>query len=566
MTNIKKKLGDILIEAGTINFAQLQEALRVQRQTGERLGRVLVNLGYVTEQDIANVLEVQLGISQIKLGNILLVPDIINLIPENLIRQHRVVPIKKEGNKITVAMVDPLNVVVLDDLQIATGCLIEPVIATEKEIDGAIQKLFGFQDLIQQAIREFEVLPSANVPAYDLDEIPDDITEEAPTVRIVNSLIQQAVRERASDIHFDPHAEEVRVRYRIDGILKDMMILPRQSLASIISRIKIMGEMDIAEKRIPLDGRIQVKIAKKNIDLRVSTIPTIYGEKVVIRILDKNAVMLKLDQLGFAPDILEKYRKLIKRAYGMILITGPTGSGKTTTLYSTLSELISPEKNIITIEDPVEYVIDKVNQIRVNQKAGLTFAVGLRAILRQDPDVIMVGEIRDSETAGIAVRAATTGHMVFSTLHTNDASGALPRLVDMGVEPFLVASSVIAVVAQRLVRVICPVCKKSFELADNSPERRFMGIPDGVPVTLYRGTGCHQCGQTGYRGRISIQEMLIVTQEIRKQILSYAPANEIRDTALKQGMISITNDGIQKALLGITTIDEVMRVATTEEL
>jgi len=566
VANIKKKLGDLLIESKIINFAQLQEALRVQRQTGDRLGKVLVNLGYVSEQDIANVLEVQLGIGQIKLGNMLLLPDTIKLVPENLIRQHRIVPIKKEGNKITVAMVDPLNVVVLDDLQIATGCQIEPVLATEKEIDAAIQKLFGFQDLINQAIREFEVMPSANVPTFDLDELPDDLTEEAPTVRIVNSLIHQAVRERASDIHFDPQAEEVRVRYRIDGVLKDMMILPRQSLASIISRIKIMGEMDIAEKRIPLDGRIQVRIDKKNIDLRVSTIPTIFGEKVVIRILDKNAVVLKLDQLGFTPDILESYRRMIKRSYGMILITGPTGSGKTTTLYSTLNEIVSPEKNIITIEDPVEYVIDRINQIRVNQKAGLTFAVGLRAILRQDPDIVMVGEIRDSETASIAVRAATTGHMVFSTLHTNDAAGAMPRLVDMGVEPFLVASSVIAVVAQRLVRVICPLCKKPYSLPDNTPERRFLNIPDGVPVTLYRGTGCHQCGQTGYRGRISIQEMLPVTQEQRKLILTRAPANEIRHSAIEQGMVTITQDGIQKALLGITTIDEVMRVATTEEL
>lgn len=566
MANIKRKLGDLLIESRVINFAQLQEALRIQNQTGDRLGRILVNLGYISEQDIANVLEVQLGITQIKLGNILLLPDTIKLVPDTLIRQHRIVPIKKEGNKLTVAMVDPLNVVVLDDLQIATGCYIEPVLATEKEIDSAIQKLFGFQDLINQAIREFEVMPSANVPTFDLDEMLDDITEEAPTVRIVNSLIQQAVRERASDIHFDPHAEEVRVRYRIDGVLKDMMILPRQSLSSIISRIKIMGEMDIAERRIPLDGRIQVKIAKKNIDLRVSTVPTIFGEKVVIRILDKNAVVLKLDQLGFVPDILEGYRKLVRRAYGMILITGPTGSGKTTTLYSTLNEIISPEKNIITIEDPVEYVIDQINQIRVNQKAGMTFAIGLRAILRQDPDIVMVGEIRDGETAGIAVRAATTGHMVFSTLHTNDAAGALPRLIDMGVEPFLVASSVIGVVAQRLVRVICPVCKKPYELADNTSERRFLGIPNGEPVTLYRGAGCHQCGNTGYRGRISIQEMLPITQEQRRLVLCRAPANEIRQSAIEQGMVHITKDGIQKVLLGITTIDEIMRVATTEEL
>ncbi|MDD4753763.1 MAG: GspE/PulE family protein [Desulfitobacteriaceae bacterium] len=560
----KKKIGDILIEEKIIDNFQLAKALKVQKNTDERLGQVLIKLGFVTEQDIANVLEVQLGISKIKLGNVILMPDIIKLVPEMIIRQHQVVPVKKAGNKLTVAMIDPLNVVVLDDLHIATGCEIEPVLATEKEINWALQKLFGFQDLIKRAVREFEELPIINAPTFNLNEVSDVLIDEAPTIKIVNSLIQQAVKERASDIHIEPRSHDVRIRYRIDGVLRDAMILPRQSLASVVSRIKIMADMDIAEKRIPLDGRIQVIVNKENIDLRVSSIPTVFGEKVVIRILDKSAVAVTLNRLGFSPEILEIYRKIIFRSNGMVLITGPTGSGKTTTLYSTLNEINSPEKNIITIEDPVEYVLDNINQIKVNNKAGLTFAKGLRAILRQDPDIVMVGEIRDNETARIAVRAATTGHLVFSTLHTNDAAGALPRLIDMEVEPFLVASSVIAVLAQRLVRVICPWCKKSYQLPDNCVERDFLGIPDKVPVTLYRGSGCSYCAQTGYFGRIAIQELLPITQVQRNMITARASAEEIKHSAVQQGMVGITQDGIQKVLIGLTTIEEVMRVALVE--
>lgn len=566
MAGIKKKLGDLLIENKLINYAQLEEALKLQKQTGDRLGRVLVNLGYITEQDIANVLEVQLGISQIKLGNTVLFPSVIQLIPEALIRRHRVVPVKKEGRKITVAMVDPLDLIILDDLNLATGYQIEPILATEREINAALQRLFGFQDLINKAVREFEVMPVQAPVSFDLDEVPDILVEEAPTIRIVNSVIQQAFKERASDIHIEPHSDGVRIRYRVDGLLKDMMNLPNQSLASVISRIKIMGEMDISEKRIPQDGRIQVKVAKKNIDLRISTLPTIFGEKAVIRILDKSTALVSLDSLGFTPDVIKLYRNLIHRSYGMILITGPTGSGKTTTLYSSLKEIISSDKNIITIEDPVEYVLDEINQIRVNAKAGLTFATGLRAILRQDPDIVMVGEIRDSETAGIAVQAANTGHLVFSTLHTNDAAGALPRLMYMGVEPFLVVSSVIAVMAQRLVRVICPMCKEEYQLPDNSAERSFLNIPDGVAVTLYRGSGCTHCGQTGYRGRVAIQELLPIAQEQRELILARASSNDIKRSAIEKGMVTITQDGIQKALIGLTTLEEVMRVASAEEI
>lgn len=565
MTKPKKKLGDLLIENKVINYAQLQEGLRIQSQTGDRLGRVLVGLGYVTEQDITNVLEVQLGITQVKLGNTVISPELMKTIPETLVRQHQVIPLKKEGNLLTVAMADPFNVIAIDDLHIATGCQIQPVQAPEQEVNSAIQKYYGSQELMGKAIKEFEVTPSAESPVFDLDDVPEAVEDEAPTIRIVNSVIQQAIRERASDIHIEPHAQEVRVRYRIDGLLRDMMTLPRQSLASIVSRIKIMADMDIAEKRVPLDGRVQVKAKERSIDLRVSTLPTIFGEKVVIRVLDKSAVVLRLEQLGMSPEVLEDYRKLIHRSYGMILITGPTGSGKTTTLYSTLNEINSREKNIITIEDPVEYVLDDINQIRVNLKAGLTFAAGLRAIMRQDPDIVMVGEIRDSETADIAVRAATTGHLVFSTLHTNDAAGALPRLIDMGVEPFLVASSVHAVIAQRLVRLVCPKCQEAYQLPDNSLERRFLEIKDGVPVTLNRGKGCHHCSDTGYRGRMIIHELLPITKVQRDLINAKASADEIRKSAREQGMLTIKQDGIQKVLSGLTTVEELMRVAMTED-
>ncbi|MEN3004388.1 ATPase, T2SS/T4P/T4SS family [Dehalobacterium formicoaceticum] len=563
MDRTKKKLGDWLIEAGMITDRNLQEALNIQKRTGERLGTILVNQGFTTEHDIMQVLARQLNVDAIKLGSVVLLPNVTKLVPEALIKQQRVVPVKKEGNKLFVAMPDPLNLVVLDDLHLATGLTIVPMIAMEQDIDGAIKKLFGFQDLVNQAILEFEIQPQANLVAFDLDEPPGAYGVEAPTVRIVNSIIKQAVQDRASDIHIEPRAEQLLIRFRIDGVLKDILALPKQSHASVVSRIKIMGDMDIAEKRIPLDGRIQVKIAQQDVDLRVSTLPTIFGEKVVIRILDKSGVIVTLDKLGLSPDILPIYRQMVQRSYGMIIITGPTGSGKTTTLYSTISEINAPEKNIVTIEDPVEYVLEGINQIRVNDKAGLNFANGLRAILRQDPDILLIGEIRDGETAGIAVRAATTGHLVLTTLHTNDAAGALPRLIDMGIEPFLVASTVIGVMAQRLVRLICPLCKEAYELAEHAVERKFMGIGPDQGVTLYRGSGCPQCSFTGYRGRIAIQELLPVRETQQQLILARSPVNEIAQSAIEDGMLSLTQDGIQKALLGLTTIDEVMRVATT---
>jgi len=554
----KKLLGDLLIESGLINREQLERALKAQQKTGERLGRVLINLGFVTEKDITDMLESQLGIRQVTLGDGL-DPNLLMIIPEHVIRRHKVIPLKKEGKRLTVAMADPLNVVAIDDLRLVTGDEIEPVVATEKEIESVIQKYFGLPDL-ERALQDFEVVESE---ALQLDQPEEDLANEAPIVRLLNSIIVGAIEEKASDVHIEPREKEVRVRYCIDGVLREAMNLPRRSRAAIISRVKILAELNIAEKRVPQDGRIKIRYQERDIDLRVSTMPTIFGEKVVIRILDKSSGLLSIDQLGLHPDNLEQFNSIINSAYGMVLLTGPTGSGKTTTLYAILNELNKTEKNIITIEDPVEYILEGINQTQVNVKAGLGFANGLRSILRQDPDVIMVGEIRDTETAKIAVQAATTGHLVFSTLHTTDSAGALTRLIDMGVEPFLVASSVLGVVAQRLVRKICSRCREEYRVLPGTPEHLFIEAGVGEEVRLYKGKGCSYCNQTGYRGRLSIQEILLVSGKIRANISKRVHADVIRQTARDEGMVTLKEDGIRKALQGVTTIQEVMHATFT---
>jgi type IV pilus assembly protein PilB len=560
----RRLLGDFLLENRLITPAQLQEALKVQERSGERLGRVLVNLGYVSEQDILDILEFQLGIPQVDLSAVTLNPLLLESIPENLIRRHKVVPVKKEGGRLTAAMVDPLNVVALDDLRLATGLEIEPVLATEKEINASIQRYFGMPGL-DKVMEELEAPEIVRAEAVNLDQLEEAVVDEAPIVRLANSVIIQAVNEQASDIHIEPQQENVRIRYRVDGMLRDVMTLPRKFRFPLISRIKIMADMDIAERRVPQDGRIMIRYREREVDLRVSTIPTVFGEKAVIRVLDKGKMLLRVDQLGFQERNLERFKKIITYPYGMILITGPTGSGKTTTLYAILSEISSPELNVITVEDPVEYLLPGTNQMQVNPKAGLTFARGLRAILRQDPDIVMVGEIRDSETAEIAVRAAMTGHLVLSTLHTNDAAGALTRLVDMGVEPFLVASTVLGVTAQRLVRLACPRCRELYELEPGSLVRMFLGVTPTEPVTLFRVRGCRYCASVGYQGRTSICEVLPISPAIREMIVQKAPASAIRKQAVTEGMVTLREDGIQKALKGITTIEEVMRVAYVEE-
>lgn len=554
MLQYRKPLCDLLIEYGLLQQSQLDKALAFQHAKGGQIGEILINFGYITEADIIWVLERQSGVSYVDLSNLHLGKEIAATLPIALVEKYKIVPIKKEEGKITIAMLDPTNFFAIDDVRLLTGCAVEAVIASERDLMRTINKLYGLDELVEKAINKLRTEDTVLVPQIQT-------TDDAPIISIVNSLFTQAVREGASDIHIEPQEKVLRVRFRIDGILREIVAFTRDIHAAIVSRIKIMGNMDIAEKRLPQDGRINIVEQGREIDIRVSTLPTIFGEKAVLRILDKAAAILDINKLGFSAGNLERYRRLYSQSYGMILVTGPTGSGKSTTLYSTLSEINTIGRNTITIEDPVEYRLEGANQVQVNPKAGLTFSSGLRSILRQDPNIVMVGEIRDAETADIAIRAALTGHLVLSTLHTNDAAGALTRLIDMGIEPFLVSSAVLGVLAQRLVRVICPKCKKRYTPEPDSLERLYLGIARDLPIELYKGQGCAHCGFTGYRGRMGIHEVMPISPHIREMISRHATADEITLCAGKAGMVSMKEDGIQKALAGMTTIEEVMRVA-----
>ncbi len=573
-----KRIGDYLLEVGALSHEQLEEALEVQRRTGERLGRILVKLGHVSEASIAAVIERQLGVPRISLAEYVISDDVIKLVPENLARRYKVIAIEKDDDRLTLAMADPLNVLAIDDIKLATGFEVKPVVAPEDEIARALEQYYGSSEDLDEVVRDLEQYSEGAIEfaSYE-EEIGVDrlreLVDEAPVVRLVNMVISQAVGERASDIHVEPHASGVRVRYRVDGILREVMDLPRGIHAAIASRFKIMSNMDIAERRVPQDGRVQLKVEGEEIDLRVSTLPTIYGEKVVCRVLFRRGAMVKLEQLGFLEKNLVLWRRALSYPHGIILVTGPTGSGKTQTLYASLNQLNSVEKNIITVEDPVEFRLDGINQVQTNPKAGLTFASGLRSMLRQDPDIIMVGEIRDRDTAQIAVNAALTGHLVLSTLHTNDAPGATVRLVDMGVEPFLVASTLICVLSQRLVRRVCTYCKEEYVPDDEEwgrwvrTTRRLQDEPGlGLPRRLAHGKGCRQCGKTGYRGRTAIHEIMMVTEPIRELVSRNASSDAIAECAREQGMRRLIEDGADKVGMGITTLNEVMRVAAGSEV
>ena len=554
-----KRIGDILVESGVITSAQLEETLIKQKGTGKKLGEVLIEQRLVTERQILETLEFQLGISHIYLGEQQLTREIVHSISEELIRRHEVFPYKIEGNNIYLAMADPLDFMAIDDIALSTSKSVIPAIATQADIEASIGRYFGFSQEVSAAIDDLESgTDYLDNLAFDMDQLAND---DAPVIAAVNGIINQAVTGGASDIHIEPSEDSLKVRFRIDGLLQEALNLPRKVQPPLVSRIKLMSDMDIAEKRLPQDGRFQIKKGAKKVDLRISSLPTIFGEKLVIRILDKDQKLVQINQLGFTLEQLEKFNKLLRFPHGMILVTGPTGSGKTTTLYAALNSIRSIAKNIVTIEDPVEYVLSGVNQVQTNVKAGMTFATGLRSVLRQDPDVIMVGEIRDKETAEISVRAATTGHLVFSTLHTNDGASALTRLIDMDIEPFLVASSIIGVVAQRLVRRVCPRCSKQYQPLADSSELLFLGSKfSNQEIILTRGTGCTYCNHTGYKGRIAIHEILQITSEERNLILCKADAETIQQKAIENGMISMKEDGITKALEGLTTIEEIMRV------
>ena len=552
------KLGELLLYSNKITKEQLKNALEEQKATGKKLGEVLVNAGYVTDNDIMEVLEFQLGIPHVDLENYLIQPEIVLEIPENIARRYDLIAIDKKNNYLIVAMADPLNFFAIDDMKIFTKFEIQPVIAPREIILKNIDKFYR-KESTEKMLKEFK--DSYEVDSGDkLEE--DELLEvaSAPIVKLINSIIEQAVDMRASDIHIEPYAEDIRVRFRIDGDLHEIMKLSSSSLSAIVTRIKIIGKMNIAEKRIPQDGRVETKINGKEIDIRISTIPTVYGEKIVLRLLDRSNFMFSKSELGFNERNLKAFDKILNQPYGIILVTGPTGSGKTTTLYATLKELNEIEKNIITVEDPVEYKLDGINQVQVNPKAGLTFASGLRSILRQDPDIIMVGEIRDSETAEIAVRAAITGHLVLSTLHTNDSASSVVRLIDMGIEPYLVSSAVIGVISQRLVKELCPDCKVPYEASYS--EKSLLGLDTNENITLYRPKGCNKCNN-GYKGRRAVHEIMIVNESIRQLIDDGANIDELRIVAEKQGMISLLKDSVNLALNGQTTVEEVLRAGYT---
>jgi type IV pilus assembly protein PilB len=587
MATVRKSLGEYLVERGYITREHLEQAQKIQRSSGGDLGRILVDNQWATPAQVAEARAQELGVPFVDLNTFTIDPSAVNVVPERIARQHKVVPILKDGNVLTVAMADVNNVLAFDDLRIVSRCTIRPALAAADAIEEAINR--AYQSVVGKA-PDAETSTAAAAPVgggmmaqikadiaqvgvgMDVDEEDVEsaarVAEEAPIVRIANTIIQQAVKERASDIHVEPQERGVRIRYRIDGVLHEIMTLPKYIQAPLISRYKIMAEMNIAERRLPQDGRIPIRVEGKDYDLRVSSIPVHLssgmGEKIVMRILDKTSILIGLEKLGFTAEVQAQLEELVIQPNGMVLSTGPTGSGKTTTQYSVLHKLNSIEKNIITIEDPVEYQLPGISQVQVNRKAGLTFANALRSFLRQDPDIIMVGEMRDLETAEIAIEASLTGHLVLTTLHTNDAPSAVIRMVDMGVEPYLISATVIGVLAQRLARRLCPHCKEPYEVPA-ADLRRFGFRPERPDqmVTLWRGRGCEACRYTGFRGRIGIFELMRVNDEIAELIVRRAPLADIRDAAKANGMHELREDGLLKVLEGVTTPDEVMRVVFT---
>jgi type IV pilus assembly protein PilB len=559
-----KKLGEILLARGVVSEGDLEKALAEQRQTKGFLGQILLRRNAIKKKDLAEALEDQLAIPSVELADVTIPAEMASFLPENMVRGYRAVPFNAEGNTLSVAMADPLNLTAIESMRLVTGMDVRSYFAPEEDVMLSTNQLFDGRVAAYKAIEDTSGMPGdddASVTTRDLERM----VEDAPVVRLVDSIIQGAVTGSASDIHVEPREHGVRVRYRVDGILYDMMQIPKRLQPAVISRIKIMAGMNIAERRLPQDGRISVKSNGGEYDLRVSTLLAVFGEKVVMRILDKSSVLLQLEDLGFLAEQQRLIEALIVKPYGMILATGPTGSGKTTALYTALNRVNSEDRNIVTIEDPVEYQLVGINQSQVNLPANITFARGLRAILRQDPDVIMVGEIRDLETAEIAVQAALTGHLVFSSLHTNDAASALPRLLDMGVEPFLIASSIIGVIGQRLVRVVCRNCKVTYKPEPEVLDRLAVPAEMRKDALFARGEGCQVCSQRGYKGRTGVYEILRMNENIKRLVMDGRSALEIRDAAVAEGMILMKDCGLSKVLDGTTTPEEVMRVVYVED-
>lgn len=545
----RKYIGEILVEAGVITEQQLQDALA--KQNGVPLGPTLVKLGYATEQDVAAAVAKTLGLEFVDLSSFEVDPAAAALIGEEVARRYRLLPIAFEGETLVVAMADPTNVLAIDDLHLRTGREIKTVVVAESDLKVAIAR-HCTGDLMEEAVESIDGEEQVEV-------VDERESEDAPVVKLVNLLLTQAVRERANDVHIEPQEKDIRVRYRIDGVLHEVMRSPRKIHAGVVSRLKIMGGMDISQRRTAQDGRFGLTIDGKQIDFRVATIPTVYGEKVVLRLLQRESVMRNLDDLGLDSKALERLKSSLAKPYGAILVTGPTGSGKTTTLYAALNVLNSIERNLITVEEPVEYRLNGVNQVQVNQKAGLTFAAALRSILRHDPDIVMIGEIRDEETATIAIESALTGHLVLSTLHTNNAPSAITRLTEMGIEPFLISSAVDCIVGQRLARRLCVHCRQPYD--PDPAMMRELGLPtEDLPPKLYRPKGCKMCGETGYRGRIGFFEVVLMDDELQRLTVERASSESLYKAAIDGGMRPLKLDGFEKVKQGTISVEELLRV------
>jgi len=546
--------GLMLLDEGLVTRSDLERAQARQLETGETLSRVLVEEEIVAENDLVQILARHVGVEFVNLAEVAIDPSASVLIPETIARRHTVIPVGYDDGRLVVAMADPGNVLVIDDIRAITGLRVIVKAGTRSDIEDAIRRVNRLDD----SVADFTDFVSEDEEEEDLSTI-EAAVEEAPIVKLVSTLVSRAVTERASDIHIEPAERDLRVRFRIDGVLHEIMTTPKSVTGAVVSRLKIMADLDIAERRVPQDGRVALKIGGRQIDLRVATLPTIYGEKVVMRILDKDDAILPLEDLGFLPESLKRFEESYTKPYGAILVTGPTGSGKTTTLYSTLNIVNSADRNIITVEDPVEYRLPGIIQVQVNRKAGLVFGTALKAILRSDPDVVLIGEVRDTETARIAIEAALTGHLVLTTLHTNDASSSIGRLVDMGVEAYLVSSALDSIVAQRLARRICERCRQPREATAKMVEQMGFTEDDG-PITVYDAVGCKVCSETGYRGRVCINEILLVSEEIQRMAVERRPSDEIKRVAVEQGMLTLRRDGMEKVRLGMTTLEEVLRV------
>ena len=558
----KKRLGDILVMAEKITPFQLQNALKTQKLLGKKLGEVLIDSGIVSEKDIIDAIEAQTGIQKVDLNNVNFDKKAIKIIPQNLCIKYNLIAFGFEEEKIMVALSDPLNIFAIDDISISTGLNVKTFIAPKKDINKFVQINYSSEEVNKAAEELIKETIDSKIIDLDIEEIND--VKNAPVVKMIEYLFKNSIEMRASDIHIEPYEKEIRIRYRIDGKLTTISTLGIESLAPLITRIKILANLNIAEKRIPQDGRIITKVDNDEVDLRVSILPVVNGEKVVIRILRRESYMLGKETLGISKDNLRRLSNIISSPNGIVLVTGPTGSGKSTTLYTILSELNSSEVNIVTVEDPVEYTLNGVNQVNVNNKAGLTFASGLRSILRQDPDIVMVGEIRDEETAQIAIKAAITGHLVLSTVHTNDAPSTITRLLDMGIEPYLVATSISGIIAQRLVRKICNSCKEEYLASDY--EKSIFNIDKNKELKLYRGKGCGHCNSSGYNGRVGIYEIMEITKEHRNAINETNNANVLQEISIKNGMTTLADECKALVLDGITTIDELASIALLRQV